>query len=82
MESLAKEYEVRTSKLKKTVTAKRGYLKALQMDIQKYQKKNEEIVTQINEKLRNHEKLVDLIEPNKINIEDLSWSQKNVDVQE
>ncbi|CAH0727048.1 unnamed protein product, partial [Brenthis ino] len=82
LESLAKEYEARANKLKKTVTAKRGYLKALQMDIQKYQKKNEEIVTQINEKLRNHEKLVDLIEPNKINIEDISWSQKNVDVQE
>lgn len=80
LESLAKEYEVRASKLKKTVTAKRGYLKALQMDIQKYQKKNEEIVTQIMDKIKNHDHLVDLIEPNKINIEDINWARKKLDV--
>lgn len=72
---------MRASKLKKTVSAKRGYLKALQMDIQKYQKKNDEIVTQVIDKIKNHEKLVDLIEPNKMNIEDINWAQKNLDMQ-
>lgn len=71
---------MRASKLKKTVSAKRGYLKALQMDIQKYQKKNDEIVTQVIDKIKNHEKLVDLIEPNKMNIEDINWAQKKLDM--
>ncbi|XP_050344581.1 uncharacterized protein LOC126769707 [Nymphalis io] len=82
LESLAKEYEARASRLKKTVTAKRGYLKALQMDIQKYQKKNEEIITNINEKMRNHGKLAELLLPNMINVQDISWSQKELEVDE
>ncbi|XP_026494013.2 uncharacterized protein LOC113399155 [Vanessa tameamea] len=79
LESLAKEYEARAGRLKKTVTAKRGYLKALQMDIQKYQKKNEEIITNINEKMKNHGKLAELLVPNMVDVHDISWSQKELE---
>ncbi|XP_047533811.1 uncharacterized protein LOC125068620 [Vanessa atalanta] len=79
LESLAKEYEARAGRLKKTVTAKRGYLKALQMDIQKYQKKNEEIITNINEKMKNHGKLAELLLPNMVDVHDISWSQKELE---
>nr|XP_026494013.1 uncharacterized protein LOC113399155 [Vanessa tameamea] len=79
LESLAKEYEARAGRLKKTVTAKRGYLKALQMDIQKYQKKNEEIITNINEKMKNHGKLAELLIPNMVDVHDISWSQKELE---
>ncbi|CAH2090385.1 unnamed protein product [Euphydryas editha] len=82
LESLAKEYEARVNKLKKTVTAKRGYIKALQMDIQKYQKKNEEIISNINEKIRNHGKLTELISPNNANVHDICWSQKELEADE
>ncbi|XP_046967991.1 uncharacterized protein LOC124535722 [Vanessa cardui] len=79
LESLAKEYEARAGRLKKTVTAKRGYLKALQMDIQKYQKKNEEIITNIHEKMKNHGKLAELLVPNMVDVHDISWSQKELE---
>lgn len=82
LESLAKEYEERVSRLKKTVTAKRGYLKALQMDIQKYQKKNEEIISNIREKIKNHDKLAELILPNNTNVHDICWSHKELEVDE
>lgn len=68
LETLAKEYEARVNRLKKTLTAKRGYLKALQMDIQKYQKKNEEFVLQIHAKIENHDNFTKAFVPITIDI--------------
>ncbi|KAI5643229.1 hypothetical protein NE865_04647 [Phthorimaea operculella] len=61
LESYAKEYESRVDRLKKTVSAKRGYIKALQMDIQKCQKKNDDIITQIGENIENHDQVMEII---------------------
>ncbi|XP_047028553.1 uncharacterized protein LOC124636488 [Helicoverpa zea] len=58
LEATAKEYEARVNKLKKILTAKRGYLKALQLDIQKYQRRNEDLVLKINDKLEHHQNLI------------------------
>ncbi|XP_049700493.2 uncharacterized protein LOC110383212 [Helicoverpa armigera] len=58
LETTAKEYEARVNKLKKILTAKRGYLKALQLDIQKYQRRNEDLVSKINDKLEHHQNLI------------------------
>nr|XP_049700493.1 uncharacterized protein LOC110383212 [Helicoverpa armigera] len=58
LEATAKEYEARVNKLKKILTAKRGYLKALQLDIQKYQRRNEDLVSKINDKLEHHQNLI------------------------
>ncbi|KAM3961477.1 uncharacterized protein ACR2FA_004370 [Aphomia sociella] len=74
LESLAKEYETRVTKLKKTISAKRGYLKALQMDIQKYQRKNEEFIIKIDDKLENHENLIKTLIPNKVEVDEIIWS--------
>ncbi|XP_045499893.1 uncharacterized protein LOC123697422 [Colias croceus] len=76
LESLAKEYELRVVKLKKKLTAKRCYFKALQMDIQKYEKKNEEIINKIAEKIETHSNLVEIISPNTISIDNKVWSVK------
>ncbi|XP_050677532.1 uncharacterized protein LOC126974140 [Leptidea sinapis] len=54
LESLAKEYEERVTKHKKTLAAKRSFLKCLQMDIQKYQKKNEQLLSNICAIIDNH----------------------------
>ncbi|CAH2041400.1 unnamed protein product, partial [Iphiclides podalirius] len=75
LESLAKEYEMRVNRLKKIIIAKRGYLKALQMDIHKYQKKSDEFVAKIGEKIENHKNLADLIVPVKTNIDNINWSR-------
>lgn len=58
------------------MTAKRGYLKALQMDIQKYQKKNEDIVANIHNKISNHGKLAEIMLPNMIRVDEINWSEK------
>lgn len=79
LESLAKEYEIRVGRLKKNLSAKRGYLKALQMDIQKYQKKNENFITQINEKLENHSSLTKMIIPTKLDVEEIKWTDTDLE---
>ncbi|CAG4952808.1 unnamed protein product [Colias eurytheme] len=76
LESLAKEYELRVVKLKKKLTAKRCYFKALQMDIQKYEKKNEEIINKIAENIETHSNLIEIISPNTISIDNKVWSEK------
>lgn len=73
LESLAKKYEARVNRLKKTLIAKRGYIKALQMDIQKYQKQNEDFLLQIRAKLENHKNLNKTFGPTKIDIENDEW---------
>lgn len=80
LETLAKEYEARLNRLKKTLTAKRGYLKALQMDIQKYQKKNEEFVLQIHSKMENHKNLTKTFIPTKIDFEDCKWFDADLEI--
>ncbi|RVE46746.1 hypothetical protein evm_008609 [Chilo suppressalis] len=82
LESLAKEYESRVNRLKKTVTAKRGYLKALQLDIQKYQKKNEDFITKINAKIENHQNLTKIMLPIKQHPNEINWVEKDLEVQE
>ncbi|XP_049874825.1 uncharacterized protein LOC126372951 [Pectinophora gossypiella] len=82
LESLAKEYESRVNRLKNTLSAKRGYLKVLQMDIQKYQKKNEDFVSQINGKLENHEHLVSTIVPPRIDVEEIKWNETDLEIDE
>lgn len=74
LESLAKEYEMRVNRLKKTISAKRGYLKALQMDIQKYQKKNDDFISQINNKIENHSNLTKMIIPTKVDVDEIKWN--------
>lgn len=76
LESLAKEYEVRVNRLKKTVAARRGYMMALQLDIQKYQKKNDELITKINDKLERHDSVVEMFVPAKVHIE-MAWTDKD-----
>lgn len=79
LESLAKEYETRVNKLKKNLTAKRGYLKALQMDIQQYQKKNEEFILNMNYKIENHKNLAKLLLPYPTDPEKLCWPVNHLD---
>ncbi|KPJ20057.1 hypothetical protein RR48_07522 [Papilio machaon] len=74
LESLAKEYDARINRLKRVITAKRGYLKAMEMDISKYQNKSDELVDKCREKVENHKNLVDLIVPVRNNVDDGSWS--------
>ncbi|XP_026330664.1 uncharacterized protein LOC113238138 [Hyposmocoma kahamanoa] len=80
LESLAKEHEARLNRLKKTLTAKRGYLKALQMDVQKYQKKNEEFVLQIHAKIENHKNLTNAFIPTKLDIESVKWIDADLEI--
>ncbi|KAJ2951480.1 hypothetical protein O0L34_g13632 [Tuta absoluta] len=61
LESYAKEYENRVDRLKKTLSAKRGYLKALQMDIQKCEKKNDDFIAQVCENIENHGRVMEII---------------------
>ncbi|XP_052742061.1 uncharacterized protein LOC112056035 [Bicyclus anynana] len=72
--SLVEEIESKATRLRRFIGAKRVYFKALQMDIQKYKKKNEEIVTKINEKFKCHGTLVDLMYPNKVEVNDIGYS--------
>lgn len=80
LESLAKEYEVRVNRLKKMLSAKRGYLKALQMDIQKYQKKNDDFIAKVNDKFENHDNLVKIILPDKVDIDEVVWTDKDMEI--
>lgn len=80
LETLAKEYEARLNRLKKTLTAKRGYIKALQMDIEKYQKKNEDFVLQIHGKIENHTNVISTFIPTKIDIENVTWSDADMEI--
>ncbi|CAB3255734.1 unnamed protein product [Arctia plantaginis] len=82
LESLAKEYEARVNRLKKILAAKRGYLKALQLDIQKYQKKNEDFVSKISDKLENHNNLISNTLTSKTDVEEICWKEKDMDVNE
>lgn len=74
LESLAKEYDTRVNRLKKILSAKRGYLKALNMDIQKYIKKNDDFIVSINENLEEHEDRFKTMEVEKVQIDELCWS--------
>lgn len=67
--SLVQENESKANKLKKIVAAKRVYLKALQMDIQKYQKKNEQIISKIHDKFVNQGKLAKYVIPNTVDVD-------------
>lgn len=78
LESLAKEYEMRVNRLKNVISAKRGYLKALQLDLQKYQKKNEDFFSKISKKLECHDTFVSDMGNNKINVEEESWTDKDL----
>lgn len=80
LESLAKEYEARVNRLKKILSAKRGYLKALQFDIQKYQRRNEDLILKIKDKFVNHHNLVKSILTDKINIEEINWKDKDMEI--
>lgn len=82
LESLAKEYEARVNRIKKILIAKRGYLKALQLDIQKYQRRNEDLITKINDKLDNHHNLIKTNLADKIDIEDINWKEKDMEINE
>ncbi|XP_028156493.1 GRIP domain-containing protein RUD3-like [Ostrinia furnacalis] len=81
LESLAKEYESRANRLKKIVSAKRGYLKALQLDIQKYQKKNEDFIMKINEKIENHHNLTKIMLPIKQDVGEMNWIEKDLEIE-
>lgn len=81
LESLAVEYETRVNKLRKTVSAKRGYLKSLQLDIQKYQKKNEDLIKKINEKVENHRNLTKIMLPTTLNIDKMNWVENDFDIE-
>ncbi|XP_063385141.1 uncharacterized protein LOC134671258 [Cydia fagiglandana] len=78
LEGLAKEYEARVSKLKKILSAKRGYIKALKMDVAKYQKKNESTVSKISERLESHEQRIKIIIPTKPDLE-INWADVDHD---
>lgn len=80
LESLSKEYEVRVNRLKKTLAAKRGYLKVLQMDIQKYQKKNEDFITKIQDKLENHASIIKIIKSDTMNFYETTWNDKDMEI--
>ncbi|KAJ0176106.1 hypothetical protein K1T71_008280 [Dendrolimus kikuchii] len=79
LEAQAKEYEARVNKLKKIIMAKRGYIKAMQMDIQKYQKKNEEFIFNMNNKFEDHRNLTKLMSSKQIDVEELSWTEKRLE---
>ncbi|CAG4945533.1 unnamed protein product [Parnassius apollo] len=77
LESLAKEYEIRVNRRKKNITAKRGYLKALQMDINKYQKINDDFISKIGEKIENHKNLPEKLISVKTNFDDNNWCESD-----
>lgn len=80
LETLAEEYERRVNTLKKTISAKRGYLKALQMDIQKYQKKNEECIEKMDQQFINHENIVNIVLEGKVQNEELNWQKEDIQI--
>lgn len=54
LESLLKDYDDKVNKVKKTVQAKRQYLKAITLDIKKYEKIVEEVMSKICDKIEGH----------------------------
>lgn len=50
------------------------------MDIQKYQKKNEEFVLQIHAKIENHKNLTKTFIPAKIDIENVKWFDADMEI--
>lgn len=82
LESLAKEYEVRVNRLKKILAAKRGYLKALQLDIQKYQRRNDDLISKLTDKLDNHQNLINNVLIDKVELEEINWKEKDMEVNE
>ncbi|XP_026730420.1 uncharacterized protein LOC113495719 [Trichoplusia ni] len=82
LESLAKEYEVRVNRLKKVLAAKRGYLKALQLDIQKYQRRNDDLISKLTHKLDNHQNLINNVLIDKVDVEEINWKEKDMEVNE
>ncbi|KAJ8719626.1 hypothetical protein PYW08_011801 [Mythimna loreyi] len=82
LESLAKEYEARVNRIKKILAAKRGYLKALQLDIQKYQRRNEDLILKINDKLENHHNLIKTTLTDKIDVEEINWKETDMEINE
>lgn len=64
---------MRVNRLKKTISAKRCYIKALQQDISKYQKRSDECIMKINDKLESHTNLASTIK-RKYNVEDICWN--------
>uniref|UniRef100_A0A2A4JYV1 Uncharacterized protein n=1 Tax=Heliothis virescens TaxID=7102 RepID=A0A2A4JYV1_HELVI len=81
LENSAKEYEARVNKIKKILIAKRGYLKALQLDIQKYQRRNEDLVLKISDKLDHHQNLMKSALTDRIDIE-IEWKEKDLEFNE
>ncbi|CAH4034627.1 uncharacterized protein LOC123712707 [Pieris brassicae] len=79
LESLLNEYDEKVNKLQKTVQAKRQYLKAVTMDIQKYEKNVEEVMSKICEKIQTHSALGEEIIPKFDNDVWLSKTQKDVE---
>lgn len=79
LESLAKEHEARVNRVKKILSAKRGYLKALQLEIQKYQRRNEDIVLKINAKFENHHNEIRAMQLEQIDIEEINWNEKDME---
>ncbi|XP_047507997.1 uncharacterized protein LOC125051603 [Pieris napi] len=79
LESLLKDYDEKVNKLQKTVQAKRQYLKAVTMDIQKYEKNVEEVMSKICEKIQTHTALGEEIIPKFDNDVWLSNTQKDVE---
>lgn len=82
LESLAKEYETRVNRVKKILAAKRGYIIALQMDIQKYQRRNDDLISKISDKLNNHHNLIRTTLADKIDIEEINWKERDMEVNE
>lgn len=50
------------------------------MDIQKYQKKNEDFIAKIDDKFKNHDNLVRMILPNKIDIDTIAVINKDMEI--
>lgn len=77
LEILAKEYENRVNRLKKSVIARRGYLKAMLVDFQKYTKKSDDCIAKLGKKIDRHTDLAKTITSER-DIEEIDWSEKEM----
>lgn len=50
------------------------------MDIQKYQKKNEDFVLQIHAKIENHKNFTKTFVPTRIDIENVKWNDADLEI--
>lgn len=50
------------------------------MDIQKYQKKNDDFIAKVNDKFENHDNLVKIILPDKVDIDEVVWTDKDMEI--